>query len=323
MIIKRKETWGIIQYDTSKYRFSYIQNNGKEAIPYINKPVLLNCDLTLKCNMDCIHCVAMDLKREVDEDLTISKETIDWINNSPFMVIVITGGEPFLNEYQERLIILLQEIKGKGLIIDTNGTITPSKSLCDAIRKTRALVRISWDSARPQDEIYLRRKNSNAKVDDDINLEYYYKKIAMIGWFRKHDINIAVQSVVHRRNLTSIIDMPAKLHELSIRQWYLQRFIPSYIVAEDEKLRVGTSEYDKITAKLIKRCHREKIECITKRDKRYNSVFLLVGDRLLYTQGEKPRQKILLGDTRSEIEYFRYVSPADHSERYYRQGQKL
>jgi MoaA/NifB/PqqE/SkfB family radical SAM enzyme len=314
MIIERKEAWGKLSYDTSQHRFSYTQINGKDAIPYAQLPVVLNVDLTMKCNMDCWHCVAKDFDQAVD--LVISTKLVNWINRSPFMVVVITGGEPLLPEYENQLITLLREIRNKGLIVDTNGTILPSPSVIKTILDTGALVRISWDAARPQDEAYFRRVKSNTKPDDEINTENYYRKRDMIPRLRSLGVNVAVQSVVHRENLTSILNMPAKLREFSVNQWYIQRFIPSY-KATRESLEVSDDVYDQVTAELTELCHEANIECITKKDRRHNSVFLLVGDGLLYTQGQKPRQKIPIGTIDSEIRYFDYVSSADHAERYY------
>ena len=37
------------------------------------------------------------------DDLIISKKLLKWINNSPFMAVVITGGEPFLPAYENNL----------------------------------------------------------------------------------------------------------------------------------------------------------------------------------------------------------------------------
>lgn len=309
MIIQRQEGWGILRYDTLKHQFSRVQSNGKDAIPYAREPVVLNVDLTMKCNMACKHCVTKDFVQT--EDLIISKKIIEWINKSPFMVAVITGGEPFLTEYENQLMTLLREIHSRGLIVDTNGTILPSDSVIKIILETNTLVRISWDSSRPQDEIYFRKaKPQNRSV------EYYYKKVDMIRRLRAEGINVAIQSVIHKKNLNTITDMPAKLHEFSIKQWYIQRFIPSH-KASDATFEVGTSKHNEVTAELIEKCRRENIECITKKDRRHNSVVLLVGDGCLYTQGEKPRQKILLGTIESEIRYFEYVSLSDHSERYY------
>ena len=315
MIIKREEGWGILQYDTLKHRFSYVQNDGSDAIPYTQEPVVLNVDLTMKCNMTCKYCVTKDFRQT--EDLVVSTELVNWINESPFMVVVITGGEPFLTEYENELKTLLREIRHKGLIVDTNGTILPSESVINTILETNTLVRVSWDSTRPRDEIYFRQVKPHTRENWVINLENYHRKVDMIQRLRSQGVNVAVQSVVHKKNLTSIMDMPAKLREFSIKQWYIQRFIPSHRATNNTGLDVRNNVYEKVTAELIEKCRRENIECIVKKDLRHNSVFLLVGNGLLYTQGEKPRQKIPLGTIHSKIRYFHYVSSSDHSVRYY------
>lgn len=327
MIIEKEQGWGTIIYDTMEHRFSYVQKNGINVIPYARKPVLLNVDLTMKCNMSCRHCVAKDFGQM--EDLVVSPKMISWINKSPFMVVVITGGEPLLPEYDKQLITLLREIQGKGLIVDTNGTIIPSKLIIDAIVESNTLVRVSWDSINPYDEMYFRQvKPHNTLRNRNINREYYFRKIDMIQHFRSQGVNVAVQSIIHKKNIASILtstkdvasilDMPVKLRELSIKQWYLQRYIPSYQVASSRALDVSNSEYETAIHKLSNRCQQEGIECIAKRDRRHNSVFLLVGNGLLFTQGEKPREKIPLGTIQSHNAYFDYVSSPDHSDRYYR-----
>lgn len=318
MIIERKEAWGKLRYDISQHRFSYVPTDEKDATPYPDRPVVLNVDLTMKCNMDCLYCVAKDFSKM--EDLVISKKLLNWINRSDFMVVVITGGEPLLPEYEKQLITLLQETRGKGLIVDTNGTIFPSHSVIKTILDTSALVRVSWDSIRSYDETDFRRAKPNTQPEDKINLEYYHRKIDIIQRMRSAGVNVAVQTVIqkyHFKNIYSILDMPSKLRELSVSQWFLQRFIPSY-KATSKNLEVSNDEYGEVTAKLIKRCCEENIDCIVKKDRRHNCVVLLVGDGDLYTQGEKPRQKIPLGTIDDpEIRYFDYMSSADHAERYY------
>lgn len=314
MIIERQEGWGRLIYDTSVHRFSRVQTNGKKAIPYANQPVVLNAYLTMNCNMNCRHCVTKDF--DETQDLVISSKLVDWINSSRFMVVVITGGEPLLPEYENKLMTLLRETQGKGLIVDTNGTIFPSSSVIDMIVKTNTLVRVSWDSTRSYDEIYFRQAKTNTKRDKAIDLEYYHRKINMIQHFCSAGVKVAVQSVIHKENLRSIVPMTAMLRELSISQWYIQRFIPSY-KATRQNFEVSTAQYDKVTAELTKRCYKADIECMIKKDRRHNCVVLLVGDGLLFTQGEKPRQKIYLGTIQSDVRYFDYVSSADHAERYY------
>ena len=320
MIIERKEAWGKLVYDISQHRFSCNPINGKDAIPYAQEPVVLNVDLTMKCNMNCMHCVTKDFDQT--EDLVISEKLVKWINKSPFMVVVITGGEPLLPEYEDQLITLLRKIHNKGLIVDTNGTILPSDSVIEAIRDTGALVRVSWDSARPHDETYFRHVTPDTKRNHKINFKYYKKKVGVTKRLCSAGVNVAVQSVVHKKNRYSIRSMLEALHKHSINRWYIQRFILSHKATKD-KLKVSNDEYGKVTAKLTKMCHEAKIECITKKDLRHNCVILLVGDGKLYTQGEKPGQKLPLGtidDYRTREDYlrfFEYISSADHAERYY------
>lgn len=315
MIIKREENWGILRYDTLKHCFSYVKNDKNEATPYIRNPVLLNLYLTMKCNLTCMHCVTKDFPQL--EDFVVSTEMIKWINKSPFLVVVITGGEPFLPEYEDKLITLLKNVHRKGLIVDTNGTIKPSKSLIHAIIENNILVRISWDSVRVQDEIYFRHIKSSTLKNLDLNKEYFQKKIHILKWFRTQGVNVAVQSVIHSKNQISITDFPNILHKFSIKKWYLQRFIPSYRATEIKKFGITNEKYDEIITSLIEKCNPKNIECIAKKDRRHNSVFLLVGHGLLYTQGEQPGQKIPLGKINNKISYFDYVSSPDHSERYY------
>jgi MoaA/NifB/PqqE/SkfB family radical SAM enzyme len=314
MTIERKEAWGKLLYDTSRHIFCRVQTNIIDAIPYAQEPVVLNVDLTMKCNMECMHCVTKDFKQE--EDLVISERLLDWINRSKFMVVVITGGEPLLREYENNLITLLRETSNKGLIVDTNGTISPSDSVIKAILDTNTLVRVSWDSGRSYDEIYFRHVAPDTKENQTRNLEYYRKKVDMVQRLRSSGVNVAIQSVVHKENRNSIANMPDLLHKLSIKQWYIQRFIPSY-KAKAKKFEVSNIEYDRVVARLTKKCVPLNIQCITKKDRRHNCVVLLVGNGRVYTQGDKPGQKILLGTIDSEIRYFDYISSADHAERYY------
>ncbi|MCW3985148.1 MAG: radical SAM protein [Candidatus Bathyarchaeota archaeon] len=312
--IEREEPWGKLRYDLLKHKFSCIQTNGKNVVPYSQKPVVLNVDLTMKCNMNCMYCVTKDFKQA--EDLVISKKLVDWINESPFMAVVITGGEPLLPEYEKQLITLLQKIENKGLIIDTNGTILPSDSVMEAIHESHVLVRISCDAARSGDEIHYRHLKPYSQRNMKENLEYYNKKIDMMEHMRSEGVNVAIQSVAINQNRISLENMPSLLKKYSINHWYIQRFIPSY-KAIGRKLGFSNVGYDQLIEDLTERCNKMNIEFVTKKDRRHNCVVLLVGDGILYTQGEKPGQKLTIGTIHSKTRYFDYISSADHAERYY------
>ena len=125
-------------------------------MPYAAEPVLLNCYLTLKCNMNCVHCVARDMASFAEQDMDVSERKLARINASPFLVVVVTGGEPFLPESETRLLALLAGLVRQGLVVDTNGTIVPSGEVIKALLHKKVLVRVSLDSPRLQDEASLR-----------------------------------------------------------------------------------------------------------------------------------------------------------------------
>lgn len=314
MKLKRQEGWGTLIYDTGKHEFIIIENEMKGSLPYINnKPVVLNIDLTFECNMNCKHCVAKDTQKLINKDLFINKKLIDWINKSHFMVLVITGGEPLLQGKEKDLLRLISNIHKKGIIIDTNGTIIPSRKVLNKILEKNILLRVSMDSINPNEEISLRKINN----DVDENLKAYYAKLRNIKLLQSEGITVTIQSVLSLINRRSILGVPKFLAKETIKNWHVQRFIPSHKTIEPEKYSLDDDDYQKLVRIIQEKCKKLGIKFFGKMDKRHNSVFLLVGDGELYTQGNKPGQKIHLGNIYSDIRYFDYVSSSDHSARYY------
>lgn len=313
LILSRKESWGKLEYNMMNQTFNIEKKDGERGsiTPYVSNPIVLNIDLTFNCNMNCLHCLAEDMKNHTSDDLNVTNKLIDWINNSPFFLIVITGGEPLLHEKEKILYQLLSQINNKGIIVDTNGTIRPSEKIVNVLRDKKVLIRISQDSVRPQDEVFFRRIGKKQEK----NMNIYFEKLKNIEWFKLNGLSIAIQSVLHKRNKISIFNMLEYLVKMSIDKWYIQRFIPSHKAKEEKSLML--EEYEKIFKKLKKMCDKKGIVCFPKRDQRNNCVFLLVGDGEIYTQGEKPGEKIFLGDIRHDLDYFSYVSSPDHSLRYY------
>lgn len=256
MKITRKETWGDITYDTQTHTFDISVNRDIDEQPYVAKPVLLNIDLTFKCNMRCRHCVAKDMAQmlggEETSDLKISSELIQKINQSPFMVMVLTGGEPLLEEYEESLLKLLRSFKSKGIIVDTNGTIIPSPKTVSLLKNKNVMVRVSWDSPNPNQEYILREYPKGFYKNHE---EYIEKKQDFIRFLISHGITVGIQSVIHRRNFSdpNLLMMPYKFKELKIDRWYIQRYIPTGYNKDDDKYIIGIDEYEESTQKLIKK----------------------------------------------------------------------
>ena len=255
--------------------FPILKKNKINGLPYSNRPVVLNVYLTMNCNLDCSHCVSKDFGQVGDS--VIFDKLIQWINKERFLVVVVTGGEPFLPQYESQLKMLLSRISNKGIVIDTNGTIFPSDSLITAAKAVNALIRVSWDSTNVYEEIKLRHFIPNSKKNRGTNNRYYEQKINMIRRLIDAGLNVGVQSVLHKANLNGIARLPDKLKALSIKKWYIQRFIPAH-KAISKSLELPQNRYDLIVNDLELISRSMNIDCVAKKDRRHNCVVMLVGE---------------------------------------------
>jgi MoaA/NifB/PqqE/SkfB family radical SAM enzyme len=314
-IVREDQGWGVIRYDTLRHKFSYDEKRPRSGEPYSNEPVVLNVVITRHCNMNCQYCVAKDFTGVEEPDLVLSPEMLRWINDSPFMVLVLTGGEPLMPPYDAVSVRLIESVKGKGVILDTNGTFMPDARVLSCLRAHRVMVRVSMDSTRPQDEIAVRLM---AKGAGQVGEAAYKAKVRNIERFRSAGVYTAVQTVVWRTNLRPVEAMIGWLSERGIKRWYLQRLIPSYRFKEPSpRNALKPGDYYPHVTELAAKARLAGVECIPKMDLRHNSVFLLTSNGVLYTQGSAPGVKVRLGTIKEKIGYFHYVSAADHAHRYY------
>lgn len=327
MLITRKEAWGTISYDTDTHLFSYEESAPMPCGPYCSAPVLVNAVVTHDCNMRCRHCVAADYGVKQKRDLAVTPELLSWLNEQPFLVVVVTGGEPLLPLHEERLLALLQGVKRKGLVVDTNGSVWPSARVLAVMRKKGVMVRVSLDSTLPKQDTYLRHERPSASKDE--KRAEYELRLTHTASFVDAGITTGVQSVVYRTSHVSgedqgLHDMPVLLEDLGVTHWHLQRLIPSNLFKQPgPDFSLSTEKYEGLASRLAAEAAQHGIHCMGKRDKRHNSVFLLLGDGELYTQGSLPGQKVHLGSIRRGMrepaQAFGYVSAADHAARYYAQ----
>jgi len=313
--VERTYSWGFLRYDTRKHAFWHRETEPRLSDPYADKPVVLNVVITRRCNMDCEYCVAKDFTGIEQPDLVLSPDMVQWINRSPFMLLVLTGGEPLMPPYDAVSIRLIESVRKRGVILDTNGTLLPRRDVLSCLKEHRVMLRVSMDSVRPEDEIELRRM---VKGRDRGARSAYFTKVANIERFLSAGVYTAVQTVVWRKNPDSLYQMIDWLSAQGIKRWYLQRLIPSYRFKDPPtRFALKPADYYSLVTELAAKAHLKGIECVPKMDLRHNSVFLLTANGVLYTQGAAPGQKVRLGTIQDDISFFDYVSAADHARRYY------
>ncbi len=320
MIVSRTESWGEIRYDTQGHTLQFQRNESASGILKISNPVFLNIDLTTRCNMHCDHCLAKDmekaLKTSKSTDLVIDRDLLNKINSSPFMVAVITGGEPLLKDRETSLIKLVSGIHRKGIIVDTNGTVHPSETLQELLRTKDVLVRVSWDHPDAEKEYELKKPGGRRGKTLDQHLE---SKLNIIRALVSKGVIVGIQSVMHGRNWNDddFYSLPARMKELGVTSWYVQRFIPSHNKKKDKKYLLAIEDYQTGVERAHREASRCSIRCITKLDEKHNSVFILTAGKKLFTQSDEiPGEKVYLGRIGKTTSYFESVSVSDHLARY-------
>ncbi len=229
----REEKNGITVYDINddKYTFyegiSYdsIKNKTKEELlTFLNDnqnlisrnidfsyPFRLNWLIENKCNLDCIYCYASD-KFDIEKSNENIYKTIEAINNLHVLNIGLTGGEPTLNPYLEKII---EKLSSKcAIVIDTNATTDVFSKISNTLKKANVLVRISIDS-----------------VDEEINKKVRPSKIKSISTFEKIDKNIdilikqniypLIHTVITSLNKDYLDDLAKYLIKKKIKVWHL------------------------------------------------------------------------------------------------------
>lgn len=92
-------------------------------------PLVVNFEVTQKCNLGCIHCYHQEDCKNTEKEMSLSqiKKALDDLKENGVMFIILTGGEPFSrDDIQE----ILEYIKNKefSLILFTNGPLVDEKN---------------------------------------------------------------------------------------------------------------------------------------------------------------------------------------------------
>lgn len=229
----REEKNGITVYDINDDKYTFyegikyesIENKNKEElISLLNEnqnlisrnidysyPFRLNWLIENKCNLDCIYCYASD-KIDIKKSNENIYKTVEAINNLHVLNIGLTGGEPTLNPYLERIIEMFSS--KCAIVLDTNATTDVFLKLSNTLKKANVLVRISIDSV--DDEINKKvrpskRKNFSSFKNIDKNIDILIK----------NDIYPLIHTVITNLNKNYLDDIAKYLIKKKIKIWHL------------------------------------------------------------------------------------------------------
>ena len=171
-------------------------------------------ELTLKCNMNCIHCGSSAGKKR-NKELTTSEwnEVTKQLANLKFKQITLLGGEPFLKkDWYE----IAKKIKDTGLEVSiiSNGLLI-NKKIIEKLKKIEPyVVGISLDGAKPETQDYIRGIKGS-----------FEKCINVLKDLKEANIATSVITTINKLNFKDLPEIRSMLLNKGIA-WQLQIAIP-------------------------------------------------------------------------------------------------
>lgn len=152
-------------------------------------PVKATIELTGKCNLNCYHCYAKELRKQRDLDTDKIKKIIDILHKQGVIFLEITGGEPLA---REDFLEILRYVNEKQFIVSL---FTNAMSITDEIideLKLGNTTLISTSLLAPDEE----------KCDELTGIQGSFKKIISgIKRIRDSGINYRVSSCITNKNV--------------------------------------------------------------------------------------------------------------------------
>ena len=180
----------------------------------LRAPVNVTWEITLRCNLRCVHCLS-NAGPVSKEELTTSecRDLVDQLTVLKVFQVNIGGGEPFI---REDFLDLLRYSHEKGLVtcVSTNGMLVDNDLARELSSLKMLYLQVSLDGA-------------TAEVNDQIRGKGTYKKILnAMDCLARHRVPFSINTVLTRTNypqLDTLREM-AKEYGAELR---VSRFRPS------------------------------------------------------------------------------------------------
>ena len=190
-----------------------IDQKCKERISMSNidhSPLLyINWLITTKCNYNCVYCYAKDIMQLSPEPTinTLMSTAQSILQFNP-VVVVLSGGEPFLSPY---IADIISYLNGKtSIIVDTNGSII-NRNLLNSFKEKEILLRVSLDDVNEERNDLIRRNSFSGT--------YQTKKL--ISECLQIGVDMVIQTVVTKMNFPYLKELKEYLEMIGVKHWRL------------------------------------------------------------------------------------------------------
>ncbi len=227
---------------------------------------LLCCvwELTLACNLKCIHCGSSAGKKREDElDLYQSLKLCEDLKKAGCGAVALMGGEPLLSPHFKEVALKIKEL-GMDLSVITNGTICDDKIIDFLAELKPQAVATSIDGSNPSTHDRIRGVKGA-----------FNKTVDFIDRCLKKDIPVSIITSVSKLNIAELCGIADMLKGRKVA-WQVQivggeggRFDKKYLLDEDEFYSVGV-----FLETLRRKYSVDELAVIGAHDMGYNSCFI-------------------------------------------------
>lgn len=181
-------------------------------------PEIVGWELTLRCNLQCVHCgsaASPETVRSCELTLPECKTVVKELVQLGTKRITLTGGEPFLCEHWEPLAHFITEQSVDVQFVSNGVLITDALAQRLQDLPGRVNVGVSLDGAV-------------AETHDSIrNCPGLFTKVLNVfERLKDHDIPVAVITTVHRDNFSELEALYKILSRAGIYAWQIQMAMP-------------------------------------------------------------------------------------------------
>ncbi|MDD5560777.1 MAG: radical SAM protein [Candidatus Omnitrophica bacterium] len=197
-----------------QYPARFLLDNLRRVLNIPSAPFLVNYSLTFRCNLDCKYCGVSRLKDNYAKEELTSLEISGFLEDkklSKLEAIIISGGEPFLKDDFEQILLEFKKKTNARLFhITTNGFLTDR--IRDTLRflKSKGLrfdIKVSIDDIDEKHDKLRGRGGSFRKAVDTL------QKLRSV--FKKEDIFIGVNQTIYEDNYQSIPEVKKIAHDFN------------------------------------------------------------------------------------------------------------
>jgi len=202
-----------------------------KKVKYI--PISAVCEITLRCNMKCMHC-GSTAGNARNKELTTNEwfDVMEQLHQLGTKVVTLMGGEPLLRKDWHLIAKKIKDL-GMDVVIISNGFIINEKIVAQLKSLEPYAVSISIDGAQPHTHDSIRGMKGS-----------FQRCLKSLDLLRKADIPTSVITTVHKQNVQELPRLRDILEKRGIA-WQIQmatpigRFSKKFLLSKEEFYAVG------------------------------------------------------------------------------------